>query len=401
MEAFKIVFSVMTILMFIYLGTAVMYVFVYAIAGLIRKEVVYYSEEVRRIAIMIPAYKEDEVIMEVALKATQQNYPPDHFDVIVIADSLKEETLRSLETLPIDLIRVSFEKSTKSKALNYALSNLHKDYDIALILDADNIMESDFLKKINQAFHKGFNVVQGKRIAKNLNTSFAILDGISEAVNNHIFRQGHRAIGLSSGLIGSGMAFDFVLFKAIMKETYAVGGFDKELEFRLFQDGHKIEYLNNALVYDEKIQNSRDFNNQRRRWLSTNRVYLNKFIGTGIKALFQNGNIDIIDKLYQMVLPPRVLLVGAVFIMSFVHALIELIWKDLQWSIQPIYWHLLFVLTILTFLASIPRSFYNKKTLKACLSIPHAFFIMFILLFKLKDANKEFIHTRHHSVTNN
>ncbi|WP_431159455.1 hypothetical protein, partial [Winogradskyella poriferorum] len=69
-------------------------------------------------------------------------------------------------------------------------------YEYAIILDADNIRECHFLTKMNMAFQNGFRVVQGHRKAKNLNTPFAILDAASEEVNNHIYRRGHRALGL-------------------------------------------------------------------------------------------------------------------------------------------------------------------------------------------------------------
>jgi cellulose synthase/poly-beta-1,6-N-acetylglucosamine synthase-like glycosyltransferase len=47
---------------------------------------------------------------------------------------------------PIKLIEVSFDKSTKSKALNKAMATLDQDYDIAVVLDADNVMAPDFSK---------------------------------------------------------------------------------------------------------------------------------------------------------------------------------------------------------------------------------------------------------------
>jgi hypothetical protein len=39
---------------------------------------------------------------------------------------------------------VSFDKSTKSKTLNKTMATLDKDYDIAVVLDADNMMAPDF-----------------------------------------------------------------------------------------------------------------------------------------------------------------------------------------------------------------------------------------------------------------
>ena len=58
-------------------------------------------------------------------------------------------------------------------------------------------------------------------------------------------------------------------------------------------------------------------------------------------------------------------------------------------------WYLLFGLTVLTFAIATPRSYYNRQTVKAALSVPKAFVLMFGLLFKLKGANKTFIHTKH------
>ena len=149
----------------------------------------------------------------------------------------------------------------------------------------------------------------------------------------------------------------------------------------------------------KKIQNPNDFKNQRRRWLSTNMVYFKKFAKSGLQSLFLRGNIDIVDKLYQMILPPRLLLLGVVLLISLMHWGLALFWIELNWIIAPVLWHALLLITAITFLASIPTSFYNKNTLKACLDIPRAFAIMFLLLFKLKGANSQFIHTKHHSTS--
>ena len=96
--------------------------------------------KLKKMAVLIPGYKEDAVILDVARKALQQDYPPSLYDVVVIADSFQKDTLERLSHLPIKVIEVSFEKSTKSKALNKAMANLSDSYDVAVVLDADNIM---------------------------------------------------------------------------------------------------------------------------------------------------------------------------------------------------------------------------------------------------------------------
>jgi len=181
-----------------------------------------------------------------------------------------------LKTLPIKVLEVKFDISTKSKALNSAMERIIAGYDIAVILDADNLMAPDFLSKINASFGNGFIAVQGHRTAKNLNTSLAVLDAVSEEINNHIFRKGHRVLGFSSAIIGSGMAFKYDFFKALMSTVTAIGGFDKEIELKLLKEGNTIEYLDDAFVYDEKVQKAEVFSNQRRRWLSAQLIYFRR-----------------------------------------------------------------------------------------------------------------------------
>ena len=399
MDYIYLILHIIEYSIFIYLGLSAIYILIFAFAGKLlpdRKTVLKKPARPRKYAVLIPGYKEDNVICEVAMESLKQDYPKDFFDVVIIADSFLPETIEKLKLLPIKLIEVVFDKSTKSKALNKAMDILGDNYDVALILDADNIMENDFISKINTAFDNGFQIVQGHRIAKNTNTSFAILDAISEELNNHIFRKGHRALGLSSALIGSGMAFDYLLFKKRMSEINAVGGFDKELELTFLRDRKKIEYVEDALVYDEKVQKVEVFENQRKRWLSAQFVYFGRFFFSGLNHLILKGNLDFFDKVIQMISPPRILLIGITGILALVVSLVQILAPITEiFSITYGYWITVFILVVLAFLLSIPSKFYNRETLNALLTLPKAFASMFLSLFKLKGANKKFIHTQH------
>lgn len=391
-----VIFNLIQIVFLILLGLATLYIFIFSIAGLFYKQRAYKMKgEIRKIAVLIPGYKEDEVILEVANSALLQDYPSSLFDVIVIADSFLEETINELKALPIKLIEVGFDKSTKSKALNKAMASLTENYDIAVILDADNVMARDFLGKINAAFDQGFIAVQGHRTAKNMNNSWAILDAVSEEINNHIFRKGHIALGLSSAIIGSGMAFKYDYFKSLMSTVTAVGGFDKEIELKMLKAGHKIIYLDDALVYDEKIQKAAVFGNQRRRWLSAQLHYFRKDFLNALKDLFLKGNIDYFDKAIQFIQPPRVLLLGGVIIFGGFFVLSNYLFSNE--IIFSLGWLIIAIACVLSFIFSIPTSFYNLKTLKALLSLPKGMFMMLLSLLKIKGANKKFIHTQHTS----
>ncbi|WP_304959733.1 glycosyltransferase, partial [uncultured Parabacteroides sp.] len=314
-----ILLKVLEIMLFVCFSFNILYLLIFSLASLYKKRKSEGGESAsfRRIAILIPAYKEDRVIMECVESCLQQNYPCDHYDVVVISDQMGPETNERLAALPVILEMVRFENSTKAKALNLALGHL-TGYDIALILDADNTIGPDYLNQINVVPFAG-NIVgyQTHRTAKNKNTSLAYLDAVSEEINNSIFRQGHMNMGLSAALIGSGMAFDFELIKKVLSNIQAIGGFDRALELTLFKAGKRIDYLPDAYVLDEKVQNRRDFARQRRRWLSAQFHYLREFIGDMPGALM-NRNWDFCDKLFQQMSIPRLLLSGETFIIALV-----------------------------------------------------------------------------------
>lgn len=391
-----VLFNLIQIILLIFLGLATLYIFIFSLASLFYKQKTYIENGVmNRIAVLIPGYKEDEVIVEVANLALLQEYPSQLFDVVIIADSFQPETITQLKKLPIKVIEVRFEKSTKSKALNAAMTSLTTAYDIAVVLDADNVMANDFLNKINAAFGYGFIAVQGHRTAKNTNTSWAILDAVSEEINNNIFRKGHRVLGLSSAIIGSGMAFKYNYFKAMMSTITAVGGFDKEIELKMLKEGHTIMYLDNAMVYDEKVQKAEVFGNQRRRWLSAQFHYFRKDFFNACKHLILNGNVDYFDKAIQFIQPPRILLLGAVILLGFSFILMNYLLHNQ--GIYSYYWIILGIACALSFIFSVPRSFYNRSTLRALGKLPNGMLMMLLSLLKIKGANKTFIHTQHTS----
>lgn len=365
----------------------IVYLLFYSVASRFKKkEQNHCITKYRRIALLIPAYREDEVILECVDSCLSQNYPRDKFDIIVISDRMEESTNQQLSALPLQLVIVNFQNSTKAKALNLAMSQ-NDDYDIALILDADNTIGPDFLQMNNQAFeNEHVCAFQSHRVAKNLNTNLAFLDAISEEINNSIFRQGHVNVGLSSALIGSGMAFDYKLLKEKLANIPAVGGFDRALELTLFKEGLKIGYLSEALVLDEKIQTQSDFSRQRRRWMSAQLHYFCEFIKDVPHAVY-NRNWDFCDKMFQQMSIPRLILLGSTFIIAGVLSFIS-------WT-AAIKWWILFIVLMIALTIAIPRNLFTKRLLLAAVELPMSFFSMFLNLFRMKGANKKFIHTRH------
>jgi cellulose synthase/poly-beta-1,6-N-acetylglucosamine synthase-like glycosyltransferase len=376
-------------ILYVLFAINILYLLVYSLASLRRRPAkMAPAEEHKRIALLIAAYREDAVIMDTVQACLVQDYPSDRYDVVVISDHMRPSTNEKLRALPIKLLQVDFEKSTNTKSLKAALEYLGKDsYDIALIIDADNIVNSSYLVELNSAFaYPKVQVVQTHRIAKNLNTNMAYLDAISEEINNSIFRLGHVNLGMSAALIGSGMAFEYSLFYKAMMSNTSVGGFDRVLEMKLLYHRIFFHYLPDTYVLDEKIQKTKNFYQQRRRWLSAQYYSFGEFVNHLFPAI-RDRKWDFCDKLFQQASFSRVLLSGFTFIFSVCFSI---------WFPALAYkWWVIFGVLLLALAVAIPRRFWKWRLVKAICFVPYSFLLMFINLFRLKEANKKFIHTAH------
>jgi cellulose synthase/poly-beta-1,6-N-acetylglucosamine synthase-like glycosyltransferase len=388
----NIVYSVVDILFWvlgIYLLLNCIYLAFFGLVGLLpmsksKKE----AKRFRKIAVFFPTYQENVVIIDSVKSAMSHDYQG-AYEVVVIADGLLPETLDTLRNLGAKVIEVFFEKSTKGKAMQFAMNQLKEDgFDMTLVLDVDNIMSDDCLVHLNAAFDNGNKVVQAHRVAKNMDSSFAFLDACNEEVNNHLFRKSHAILGLSPALIGSGMAFEFQYFLHLLNHIGETVGEDKQLDFMIAKDKVHIAYLNDVYVYDEKIENAKVFTKQRTRWIASQVEFLKKYAFEGFVQLFK-GNVEFFNKTLQTFLVPRMLLLALLFVMaaqSFFN----------PFGPSKAFWISLFASLCLTLIISIPRRFYADRRLYVALfQIPRAMFGMVIALASIGKAKKSFMATPH------
>ncbi|MBD2704304.1 glycosyltransferase family 2 protein [Spirosoma sp. BT702] len=387
-----IVFYVFYLVFLGYILLNVLYWAVFAVAGRLGRaddtDTLPEPSSFRKIGVLIPAYKEDAVIIDSVTDNLKQQYPADRFDLIVIADSFQADTLAKLATLPIKVLEVSFEVSTVAKAINSALSRLPlEEYDILVVSDADNHMAPDFLSRINNAFAQGWKAIQGHRVAKNINTSVAILDAVSEEINNHIFRKGSRVLGLSSATIGSGMAFEPSLMKSAMATQRTMGGYDKELETNVVLSGHKIGYLEQAYIYDEKVAHRAVFQNQRTRWIAAQWQFVTLYLGRGIREIF-SGRFASGFKVIQAIVLPKILLLGLLLLGLFIGMFtgISILW------LLPLAFALVLGLSLVI---SVPAYLWKRISVREFLLIPMVLFSFVRALLNMRKAFKRFMHTPH------
>ena len=379
---------IIDLLLWFFIAGSVMYVFFFSLVATFhrkKKKGVNPISKTNKFLIIYPAYNEDNVIKTTIENILKQTYSKDYYDVAVVSDHMSDSTNAWLAMQPVTLLTPIFEKSSKAKAMQYAINHIKKDYDYTIILDADNIVDPDFLEKLNEVCQLGSRAIQCHRCAKNTDNDIAILDGISEEINNTIFRKAHNYIGLSSALIGSGMCLNYQWFKDNVHQL-STAGEDRELEILLIEQNIHIHYEDNIYVYDEKVNNTNNFQRQRLRWMTAQiQCLLNMFPFT-LRAI-KNKNINFIDKTIQQALIPRSILIVFTLVMAicmnvFINA----------WGTK---WVILFCIVCLSTILAVPPYMRKQSVLRKVIKLPNLVYKMLLNIRKIDKSSTDFIHTEH------
>ena len=386
------VFHIIDILLWCIIACSVAYVVFFAFISLFYEKedqvAIHASvlkDKMTRFLVLYPAYKEDRVIINAVEQFLLQDYPTSHYTVAVISDHMKPETNDILKKMPITLLMPTFEKSSKAKAMQYAINEVKGEFDNVVILDADNVVRPDFLSQLN-ILCTIYDAIQCHRCAKNANNDVAVLDGASEEINNTIFRKAHNRLGLSSALIGSGMCFRYDLFKKNVFELKTAGK-DREMEALLLHQKVFIKYAPDIHVFDEKVSSQDNFQRQRMRWMTAQVQSLFNQLPQ-IPSAIIHGNINYIDKTLQQALIPRSILIVLLASISILMTIIVPSWCEKWW--------ILFALLSIALFIALPSQLRFRSFAKV-FAIPGLVLRMLKNVLHIDRKNTDFIHTEHNS----
>ena len=358
------VFDCIETLLFALSAFTVMYHLFYSITGGMNRRSDRYADSRRkhRFAVIIPAYKDDEYILQAVQSVLNQDYPIDCYDVIVVSEQMSVATNSRLSALPITLMEANFKgKGSKTKAFKAAVKQLPDGlYDMVLIMNADNTVEPNFLELLNNTYSSGSNAIQAHRIRLERNNNTAMLNAISDEINNCIYRAGHVNVGLSSSLNGSGMAFDFEWMKSIIDHLNDSDD-EKAIEALLLKDRVYVDYLDKAYIYANRKEGRRKFYTQRHNWIKAHYHSLLTNILHLPGAIF-SGNIDYADRILQWLTFPKTILAVIVMGMGIISSYFN--WFD------GLKWWALILLMLLAMAFAIPDYLVDNKFNKAIKAIP-------------------------------
>jgi glycosyltransferase involved in cell wall biosynthesis len=371
--------------MFIIISLTVLYLGVFAITSLfIRHSETPKAKKQNRFIVLIPSYKGGKNLEMTVKSILGQSYTQRQFDVTVIADHEDEMTMFHLAQQPITLLTPNFERQSRIKSLQLAINNLpqFKIYDAVVILEAGDVVETEFLEQVNDAYEAaGTKAIQTHKLSLNRDSTPARLSAIFEEINNSIFRRGHISVGLSAALASSGMAFEFNWFKDYI-QTAKANWSDKELEALLTRQHIYVDYFDKIEVYNEKARQAEDFNRQHLSWIWTQfRTNIRNI--HYLPSAIAKRHYDLIDKLLQWLLIPRIIMMAVIIMMGI---LVPFIYMS-----AALKWWALFAFVLLFFAIATPNYLVDEKWDSTFFKMPFVFLSPILNKFKLGRKINEMI----------
>ena len=129
-------------------------------------------------AIVIAARNEEKVIGNLLESIKKQDYPKDLITTFVVADNCTDKTAQVVRDKgAICYERFNDKEKTKGYALEYLFDQIEKDYgrmsfEGYFVFDADNLLEKNFISKMNDAFDSGLKIITSYRNTKNFDENW-------------------------------------------------------------------------------------------------------------------------------------------------------------------------------------------------------------------------------------
>jgi cellulose synthase/poly-beta-1,6-N-acetylglucosamine synthase-like glycosyltransferase/spore germination protein YaaH/peptidoglycan/xylan/chitin deacetylase (PgdA/CDA1 family) len=223
-----------------------------------------------RVAVLIPAYNEEKVIVRTVRSVLASSYP--NLRVIVIDDGSKDATLEvareafAAEEKTGRVIILTKPNSGKAEALNYGLEHL-RDEEIFVGIDADTVIARDAISRLVPHFLDSRvaavagNAKVGNRV--NLWTRWQALEYITSQNFERRALNTLGAVSVVPGAIGAWRVSAVQECGGYHTDTVAE---DADLTMALLRRGYRVEYEDLALAYTEAPINANGLMRQRFRW---------------------------------------------------------------------------------------------------------------------------------------
>jgi cellulose synthase/poly-beta-1,6-N-acetylglucosamine synthase-like glycosyltransferase len=269
-----------------------------------------------RFVILVPAHNEGAVIADAVRSLKQLAYDAHLFQVHVVADNCSDDTADIVRSLGCHVHeRGDTVNPGKGPALNWLFDRVDAsefDFDVTVVVDADSIVDPEFLSAMDHAFANGAIVAQGFYSVREPEASAAAgLRFSALACRHHLRPLGRSRLGASVGLYGNGMAFE----RTVLRRRRWSGHLVEDAEFQmelLLNDGVLVTYVPDARLEAEMPKSLEAATSQNARWERGRIEVARRYVPTLVHRLGRGPmrrRIAFVDAIADLLVPPLSVLV--------------------------------------------------------------------------------------------
>lgn len=279
----------------------------------------------KKFVFVVPAHNEEDVLGPTIESMINQNYDPNLFDIVVIADNCTDKTVEIINSYSRAnaFINTSAPDEPRGKPHaieKYVKTNHWAQYDYIAFIDADNIVNPNYLKEMNSQLIKRpeLTVVQGYLGIKNVMTSLTATGyAATYFITNRAVQAANYLLGWNAAIGGTGFVLqtEYLVEHGWNPRSYTE---DFELQVELSMQGKKSGWNHFAVVYDEKPNSFKASHNQRLRWAQGHWFVAFSTTLKQLKSLFLSKSLsEFLSKIetlfysYSMVRPVAFLIILA------------------------------------------------------------------------------------------
>lgn len=337
--------------------------------------------------IIITAHAETDFIPPIVDSLLKQTHP--FFNVYVVADNCNIDHLEYTDSR-IHILSPLLPLNSQVASLEYGFRQFDEKDEICLIFDPDNLVHPLFLEVLNGWFNAGYLAVQGNIKAKNMQGVYARIDTLGMQFGSFVDRISRSALDLSVHICGCGISVHRTIYERIIyDEKSLTGGFDKHLQADLAMHVPRIAYAADAIFYDEKVDDARDFEKQRTRWIAAYFKFLGKAFSV-FRAGLKKQDLNLISFGYNLMRPPYfLLLIFAVGMCAIGFVLSPPVGQG---------WLLVLVVFTLSFFIIGSLDNGDRNFFKSIVFIPVLIYHQLRAFYKLGAGRRKLMQTRHSKV---
>lgn len=275
---------------------AVYWIFLY-----VKKDKPHKEVKEHRFAVLIAARNEEAVIGQLIESIKMQEYPAALIDTYIVADNCDDRTAEVARSKGASVYeRFNKLEVGKGYALNYLLNNMKEDgvddYDGYFVFDADNLLEKNYIKEMNQTFCDGYRVITSYRNTKNFGSNWLTSGyGLWFLHEAQWLNRARMLCKSSCAVSGTGFFFSREILERMGEwNCYLL---TEDIEFTISQilQGEKIGYNKNAVFYDEQPEKFVQSWHQRARWVKGYQQVFQKYGKQIAKGIFKEKNFSCFD----------------------------------------------------------------------------------------------------------